>query len=158
VVVTNETPLTEDWLRAAGFLWDQRDRQPTKHWLLWVGPAIPTDRGAWMGCDDFGLELAEHDDGAGVWRLWLRADYAGRYTRFIFARDVRTVGQVTRLIEALIDTPFDPANVDGGYLRSPAEAARIRVQDGRWDVLLAKDWGRRVERQEGRDPSKRETL
>jgi len=29
--------LTEEWLKRVGFKWHQLDRQPDKHWLLWLG-------------------------------------------------------------------------------------------------------------------------
>ena len=32
-----DLPLTEEWLKENGFKWHQFDRQPDKHWLLWLG-------------------------------------------------------------------------------------------------------------------------
>lgn len=40
--MAEDVPLTEEWLRQAGFRWDQLDRQPTKQWTLWMGGATPT--------------------------------------------------------------------------------------------------------------------
>lgn len=31
--------ITEDWLRDCGFKWEQHERQPAKHWVLWIGVA-----------------------------------------------------------------------------------------------------------------------
>jgi hypothetical protein len=28
--------ISEPWLRCAGFKWHQIDRQPSKHWVLWL--------------------------------------------------------------------------------------------------------------------------
>jgi hypothetical protein len=33
-------PITEEWLSSAGFRWHQLDRQPEKHWVLWLGDAL----------------------------------------------------------------------------------------------------------------------
>ena len=49
-------PITEEWLREVGFKWHQFDRQPTKHWLLWLADTFP--RRMFHDNEDFGIELA----------------------------------------------------------------------------------------------------
>src|SRR5688572_9102301 len=103
----NPEPITEDWLREVGFKWHQFDRQPDKHWLLWVGQAC----GQWgKSTDDIGVELAPNsydadtDDLTG-WFCWLRSDVAHRYSRFIHVRRLRTRDEVIALVAALTGQP-----------------------------------------------------
>lgn len=35
-----DDPITEEWLKSVGFKWHQFDRQPDKHWLLWLGGGL----------------------------------------------------------------------------------------------------------------------
>jgi hypothetical protein len=39
-----DEPISEAWLKAAGFKWSQLDRQPDKHWILWLGGATSIPR------------------------------------------------------------------------------------------------------------------
>lgn len=131
-------PITEDWLKAAGFKWHEFERQGAKHWLLWLGEALPArDQDATFAnsYDDLGIELSRgrRDE---AWFCWLRADYAGRYTRFLHIRYLSTAAELVTLIEALIGAPFDPANAMYGILRWPERAARLRAEDERLDRRL----------------------
>lgn len=124
------TLLTEDWLKANGFKCHQHDRQPSKHWLLWLGAAI---NGGMFTCfEDLGIEVA---DGAmdGQWFCWLRGDSAGRYHRFIHIRHIETVDDLTGMIAGLIGRPFDPAHAMYGHLYTPEKAERLRAEDERLD-------------------------
>lgn len=130
--------ITEYWLRAAGFKWTQADRQPFKHWTLWIGDAIPRIREAGTSSpDNFGVELSQADNLGVCWLMWLRADYAGRYDRFLFARDVVMTSQVTSLIEALTDRPFEPRDSLYGEYRSHEQAERMRRDAERMDLRIA---------------------
>lgn len=126
------TPITEDWLRAAGFKWHQFDRQPDKHWLLWLGPAI--DDGM-TSFEDLGIELAPRYRADG-WFCWLRSDAAGRYHRFIHLRHLFTTEELVQLIEGITGRQWDVANNLYGAMHSPKRAACIRDADQRPDRKL----------------------
>jgi hypothetical protein len=127
--------LTEDWLKANGFKWHQLDRQPDKHWLLWLGAAV--DGGMFTTFEDLGIEVAPHTPtDHEKWFCWLRGDGAGRYHRFIHLRHIRTTGELVAIITALTGQPFDSANCLYGILRTPEQAARIRIDDERMDRRL----------------------
>lgn len=126
--------ITEEWLAEVGFKWHQLDRQPSKHWLLWLGPAIGDGLTAHQ---DLGLELArssfEWDSG---WFCWLRSDTAGRYSRFLHIRRVGTKADVIRLVEALTGQKWNPENHLYGSAFTPERAARIRAENERMDNVL----------------------
>lgn len=138
------TPITEDWLRETGFKWSQEERQPHRHWLLWIGAAQRETRGfqPTRCADDMGLEISKWDDAGTRWGLWLRADYAGRYDRFLYGREVAYLEQVTRLIEALTDQPWDPANVLYGQYWTPDAAEWLRKDRERADWRMAEQRSR----------------
>lgn len=127
-----DLPLTEEWLSAAGFKWDNVERSPYRHWILWTGHCLPRERTLW-GHDDFGIELTKRDEAGSAFLCWFRADYCGRYCRFLFVRELATVGQLKWLIEAITDIPFDPANCLYGSLHRPEEAKRLREEADRLD-------------------------
>jgi hypothetical protein len=131
--------ITEDWLKSVGFKWHQMDRQPDKHWLLWLGGAIE-DR--ITSFEDLGIELAPRwwknrngDDvgEVGSWHCWLRADTAGRYHRFLHVRSLRTAAEVMQLVEALTGQAWDVANHIYGNVYQPKHAESIRRDLTRFD-------------------------
>lgn len=139
-----DAPLDEDWLKAVGFKWHQFDRQPNRHWLLWLGEAA-ADQGSFTSYEDIGIEIAAgwwlnsngkriNDDGR--WFCWLRDDAGGHYHRFIHIRHIRTRGDVVRLVEAITGQTWNPANHLYGSCRKPTTAARIREEDQRLDRQL----------------------
>lgn len=129
----DRSPITEDWLRENGFKWHQLERQNEKHWLLWLGGAM----GKHVDFEDIGIEVAPWVDG--TWFCWLRSDTAHRYSRFIHVRHIRTVGELIRLIEGLINAPFDHENAMYGSLRTPEQAARIRKENERLDLKFMRE-------------------
>src|SRR5690349_15689787 len=85
-IKSDDAVMTEDWLKEVGFKWHQLARQPTKQWLLWLGDAV-RDGNGYASHDDLGVEVAQASPGSdGLWHCWLRADYSGRYSRFIHIR------------------------------------------------------------------------
>ncbi len=125
-------PITEGWLREVGFKWHQFDRQPTKHWLLWLGSAFPADR--FSSYEEFGIELAGDVPGQpGKWFCWLRSDLAGRYHRFIHVRHLHFQHELIAMIEGLTGQKWDPANNHWGSMRTPEDAERIREDAERAD-------------------------
>ncbi len=119
--------ISEDWLMANGFKWHQFDRQPDKHWLLWLGWAV--DGGMFTTFEDLGIELAPTLHGK--WFCWLRGDSAGRYHRFIHVRHLQETFEVVRLIEAMTGRAFKPENCSGGILRTQEQADRLRQPTSR---------------------------
>ena len=139
----SEESITEDWLREAGFKWHQFDRQPQKHWLLWLGNAAGQDR--ITSSEDLGIELApawwpnRHGDDVGnlgAWHCWLRSDTAGRYHRFIHIRYLRTRYELIDLVEALTGQVWDPMNHLFGSVHTPQNAERLRRDFDRLDRQL----------------------
>jgi hypothetical protein len=130
-------PITEDWLNAVGFKWHQLERQPYRHWLLWLGGAVRAGR---MFCDteDLGIEVTPVND-KGEWHCWLRSDAAGRYHRFIHIRYLRTIGDLVGLIEALTGQEWDPGNNWYGAMVTPEQAARRRQEEERLDRRMMRD-------------------
>lgn len=158
-----EGPITEDWLRKIGFKWEQLDRQPTKHWLLWIGDALvpaASEAGASLSSnDDLGIELAHcGHDRQSWWHCWLRCDFWGRYARFIHVRHMERRSEVITLIEALTGRRFDPADVLYGSLRSPDQAARLRRDAERLDRRIAAEQLAAELRRSERDPDQRGLL
>jgi hypothetical protein len=156
------TPITETWLRESGFRWEQCDRQPTKHWLLWLAEAcidpVETSRRMFASSStDLGIEIAQGPGGP-PWYCWLRADYAGRYSRFMHVRYMANQEEVVALIEALTGRPWKSEDVMYGSLRAPEVAARLREDEQRLDKRLAKEWGERVVAAEGLDEAKNELI
>jgi len=144
----NREPITEDWLRASGFKWEQLDRQPTKHWLLWLAPAcvdhLEHHRRMFAATEDLGIELAFKDGQSPDWFCWVRADYAGRYSRFLHVRHMIYQYEVVQLIEALTGREWKPEDVLYGAFRSPKEADSLRKDSESLHQRLAREWGPRA--------------
>ena len=125
-----DLPITEEWLKEVGFRWHQLDRQPNKHWLLWLGYAIPGK----MTCyEDIGIEVASGHSFEDGWFCWLRADTAGRYHRFIHLRHLHDCKSLVRIIEGITGQDWNPANNLYGSMLSPDEAERARADMDRLD-------------------------
>lgn len=139
-------PITEQWLRDVGFKWHQLDRQPDKHWLLWLGDVVNAGSG-FSGTDDLGIEVTRGRDADRneYWFCWLRADYSRRYGRFVHIRHLHFQRELIALIEGITGHAWDPANNLYGSMRTPEIAARMREEEKRraqrFDVqLLQPNW------------------
>ncbi len=127
-------PITEGWLREVGFKWHQFERQPDKHWLLWIGGAIG-DRVT--SYEDLGIELAPWRDGE--WFCWLRADTAHRYGRFLHVRHLKWRDELAELVAALTGQVWSPQNHIHGHAYTPEAAARLRAEHDRLDRKLLRE-------------------
>ena len=128
-------PITEEWLREVGFRWHQFDRQPNKHWLLWLGDALREgEKWAFTSYEDLGIELAPNHDG--TWFCWLRDDAGGRYHRFIHIRHLSMRGEVIQLIVAMTGCSWTPENHMIGCLLRPEQADARRRESNRLDKVL----------------------
>lgn len=137
--MTDEEPITEDWLRSVGFKWHQLERQPNKHWLLWLGNAIP--KGFMASCEDIGVEVAPAI--SGTWFCWLRSDVSHRYGRFIHIRNLTTTAELVRLIEGITGQSWDPENNIYGSMLRPDDAERTRAERERLDLkMLDEGWSK----------------
>lgn len=147
--------LTEEWLRESGFKWEQLDRQPSKHWLLWLADACidPVERRMFASPDDLGIELAKNDREP-WWFCWMRADYAGRYSRLIHIRHVMKVSEVVAIIEAMTGRKFEAKDCFFGSFRSPESAASLRDEMDRIDRRIAQSQMERCDV----DPSSRKII
>lgn len=126
-------PITEEWLRSVGFKWHQLERQLSKMWTLWLGDCTRTTISSF---EDLGIEVSDNQNfpKPGAFSVFLRADHAGRYSRFIHIRYVYTQEEVILLIEALTGQRWDPANNLYGSMRTPEQAERIRAEARRLDI------------------------
>lgn len=134
-----DMPITEEWLKEAGFKWHQLERQPDKHWLLWLGDAIGS--GFMTSYEDIGVEVAPMFKRQ-EWFCWLRSDSAGLYHRFIHLRHISSTGDLVGIIEGITGKKWDIANNLYGSIRSPAHAAQIREEHDRLDrrVMRQTPW------------------
>ena len=130
------SPITPDWLAEVGFRWHQLDRQPERHWLLWLGPSVRASDGSLTSVEDIGIELAPASGRDGQWFCWFRSDAGGRYSRFLHLRMLRTQGEVIVIVEALTGLPWRPADHRFGACLSSAEAEQMRENDARVDRKL----------------------
>lgn len=140
--------ITEEWLKEVGFKWHQLERQPHKQWLLWLGDAIVDENGKrpmFHSFDDLGIEVGQSDEH--TWHCWLRADGAGRYSRFLHIRKVRLQEDVTKMIEGLTGIEWNPANNLYGGMCTPQHAAHLREQSERLDqrIMKAQRWRKAIE-------------
>lgn len=153
--------ITEEWLRSIGMKWEQRERSPCKHWLLWLAPACidpGPDRRLFACSEDLGIELT-FDPQQNYYFCWIRADYAGRYCRFLHVRHMTRQEEVVKLIEALTGRTWVPADVLYGAFRSPEQAEDLRKDSESLHQRLAAEWGKRIEAELGiTDTDKREVL
>lgn len=153
-------PITEDWLRSCGWKWEQLECQPSKHWILWIATAcidhLEKSRRLFASNDDLGIELSK--TGQGDWFCWLRADYAGRYSRLLHVRHLMYREEVVQIIEALTGRPFIIDDCMYGSFHPPETAARLRDDNERLDQRIAREWGKRVEQETGADPDQRRLL
>jgi hypothetical protein len=106
--------ITEEWLKSVGFKWHQLDRQPNKHWLLWIA----TDG---IDFESLGVEVSLNDYDQ-TWFCWLRSDCSHRYSRFIHVRNLKTRDDLIQLIVGISGQPWNPESHFYGVIRS-AEAA-----------------------------------
>lgn len=128
--MASEKHISELWLASVGFKWHQVERQPTKHWLLWLG-----GREFLQSYEDLGVELAPSTHNRD-WFCWPRSDLARRYHRFIFLRHLRERPELILLVEALSGLPWTPENHLYGAVGTPQEAMRIESDSGRLDRVL----------------------
>lgn len=149
----NAPLITEDWLRDCGFKWEQHERQPSKHWVLWIGLAC-VDYDYTIMPDSLGIELANigrtpHDPDGRLWFCWIRNDIAGRYSRIIHVRHVFLQSEVESIISALIGRKVDWGDSMYGLLHSPAAAEKLRQDRMRLDQRINHAWVDRVDNERG---------
>lgn len=145
--MTEQIPITEEWLKEVGFKWHQLERQPSKHWLLWVGAAVAGDEISFASFDDIGIEVADmrYENSAGdvvgrdAWFVWFRSDSSGRYHRFIHVRHMRWRHELVKFVEAVSGQDWNPENHLYGQLRTPKQTALLRERDKRFDRQIMRD-------------------
>lgn len=124
-MIYDDDPITDDWLKECGFRWSQEERQPSKHWTLWLG--MP---GAFAAAEDIGIELAAvgHD---AEWFCWMRSDFSHRYSRFIHIRHLTMRGEVVALVTAISGQAWDVSRHRYGRVCTPAQIEAFDRQDAR---------------------------
>ncbi|HEY8948475.1 MAG TPA: hypothetical protein VIM56_06295 [Rhizomicrobium sp.] len=137
-------PIDEEWLKASGFKWAQLDRQPSRHWMVWLGDAVRENQGdgrSFTSYEDVGIEVAA--DYNGEWFCWLRSDAAGLYHRFIHIRHLKYRIELVRLIEAITGQPWTPQQHAAGNVLGPKGFAHMERWARRADVQIQFDAIRR---------------
>lgn len=131
--------ITEDWLKSVGFKWSQLERQPNKHWILWLGGC--REHGAmwhFTDAEDIGIEIAfgayAGADQPQEWFCWFRGDTAGRYHRFIHVRHLKFQDEVAALVAAITGRHWKPANHFHGQALCDPCAERWRIERQRLDI------------------------
>lgn len=148
-------PITEDWLRASGFRWHEMPRCIDKHWTLGLGGTVRGDRRAYSN-DDLMLELTKADKSGPDWFVWIRADYAGRYSRLIHVRYMQRVDQVIALIQGLTGLEFRQDHCLYGNFHRPDDAQQLIADADRLHERQAREWGERAERDTSETDTARE--
>lgn len=139
--------IDEEWLKASGFKWHQLDRQPEKQWLLWLGDVTDNHM---FGCfEDLGIEVSAHKstwrdkervpEYIDYWNCWLRADYSGRYSRFIHIRELHVRHELIALCEAITGQAWNVTNHLSGCMLRPEQAKRRREADTRLDRAIMRE-------------------
>lgn len=150
-VEMNAPLITEEWLASVGFKWEQLDRQPSKHWSLWIGSACVSYDGFCESPDALGIEIAKSTSGLSeherLWHCWIRSDIAGRYSRIIHVRYVYLIAEIEQIISALTARPVNWEDSMYGSLHSPAQAERLRENRDRLDQRINLQWVDRVDRE-----------
>lgn len=133
-------PITEEWLKAVGFRWDEWERSGGKHWTLWFGDVANE---SFSSFEDLGLELAPPSQDragnpSGGWFCWLRSDFAHKYGRFIHLRHVHVIGDVIQIIVALTGQDWHPERHLYGAIRTERAAQYLRATETRLDRSITK--------------------
>jgi hypothetical protein len=129
-----------EWLRYNGFKYEDVERSG-RHWLLWIGQAIP-DPHRTTCANDYGVEIAPN-----LWcdssrSMFFRADYAGRYSRFLFCRNV-TPEDIRRIIEAIIfPNKMAECQTGFGFLATPKQAARMKQESEDLHLRIAREYAK----------------
>jgi hypothetical protein len=127
-----------EWLRANGFKYEDVERSG-RHWLLWIGRAIP-DEDRMMDSDGFGIEITPRSFDSERRMMFLRADYAGRYSRFLFCRAVMP-DDIVRIIEAIIHPhKMTECQTGYGFLAPPDQVRRMEQERERLDLRIARHY------------------
>ena len=150
--------IDEAWLKSSGFKWHQFDRQPSKQWLLWLGDVVSS--GGFDSFEDLGVEVSAHTtrwkgsnevpEYIDYWNSWLRADYSGRYSRFIHIRILKFRHELISLIEGVTGHSWNPALNIGGCMRTVEQAHRLRLNEERMDVRMLRPTWREIEKDDTR--------
>jgi len=149
-----EAPMiTEDWLRDCGFKWEQHERQPAKHWVLWIGLAC-LDYSQTQMPDSLGIEVSPVESYLfpgyeNLWYCWIRNDIAGRYSRIIHVRHIALQEELESIISALTGRKVDWSDSMYGMLHSPDRAERMRQERMRLDQRINNAWVDRVDAERG---------
>ena len=149
--------ITEPWLYAVGFRWSQRDRQPSRHWTLWLGRAFEPPAG---DVEDIGLEVAATYNDEDKWFCWFRSDFSGLYSRFLHVHHLRTRRELCMMVEGLIGGPWVYENAFYGQLFTHDGAERRRAEDQRLDrqLMLQSHTHHAVEEDDTRAGARADTL
>lgn len=121
-------PLSWWWLRRIGFRIVSPGVDNKPHMMASVNQNNET-----------GLEVAQSVYN-GRWTVWLRSDIAHSRCRFCFVRNVETVGEMVKLIEAIqgatvVDVDFDADQFQESMNREAADCKRRYQEycnDARW--------------------------
>lgn len=109
--------VTWHWLRRIGFRFAAASFDRTPH-MLW----LTRDR------YETGLEISPSPGTKGQWMVWIRSDIAGNRSRFCFVRNVETLGQLMRMMEAMTDTSVTFEDFDADQFAQSLEAEKAECE------------------------------
>ena len=128
-VVINQ-PLTEEWLKDSGFKYYQEERQPQKHWQLWLGWGSDYKN----SCnDDIGVEVSmawwfnrnqEKIGDVDGWHCWIISGKCAR--KLIHVRLIYTENDLINLAMAITGKPWKPENHMYGNCYNDQHAEVVR--------------------------------
>ena len=88
---------------------------------------------------DASIYAGDYSSPASTRNLFLRSDYAGRYSRFLFCRNVLVPDDIVRIIEAIIyPHKMESCQTGFGFLTLPHNAKRMKDESERLDLKIAK--------------------
>jgi hypothetical protein len=124
----SDAVLTWWWLRRIGFRFSNGGVDSQPHMIIPVNPR-----------HDSSLEISPSVGSRRCWTVWLRSDIAHSRCRFVYVRDVETVGEIVRLIEAIgghvVDVDFDADQFTDSLEREWRDCRRRYheyANDARW--------------------------
>lgn len=104
--------ITEEWLAESDFKYTQEERQPHKHWTLWLGSAIEDNL---TDAQSIGIEVTmawwynRYDEKIGNvdgWNCWLKSHHPGY--KHIHIRHLKYKHELIAICESLTGITWHP--------------------------------------------------
>ena len=123
--------ITWEFLRSIGFRFTSHGVDNTPHMIL------PVHQN-----QEVGLEICPNNFTRPDWYIWLRSDMAHSKCRFCFLRYVKTEDQLTKLIEAITDSPVQREDFDAERFAESLKEEQADCLRRYKEYALNDRWGR----------------